>query len=219
GTVGRARRRHEAGGQFANGGFPHLRVVGEVVEGHEVEGGAPGPVRGVVAIEAVLLDYGPALVGLFAGAGRCCRACGHAKQPRCERSEASRTPGFFPPKHPDCHSPYLGESPDRRSSLILRPSHRNTLGKRSTQKGRCFMEPRSVPACLPAGSRCFAMWRVGPFLRPGCRMSPMRGRGEVAPSAAYIQSTREQNESKDLQCETTPIVSSDTVPDSLCSLF
>src|SRR5690606_25298751 len=80
-------------------------------------------------------------------------------------------------------------------------------------------EPARLRDCQPRGSRWVAMRRVGPFLRPDCRMNPMQGRGELAACAAYIGFPREQNESKDLQCETTPIVSSDTVPDSLCSLF
>ena len=76
-----AGRRHEACAQFAHGGFPHLRIAGQRVEGHRIECRATGPVGGVVAVVAVLLDEAPARVG-FILRGRCLRGPQRARRGR-----------------------------------------------------------------------------------------------------------------------------------------
>ena len=63
-----ARRRHQAAAEFLDGGFPDLGVLGDGVRGHGVEGYTARPVRGVVTLEAVVLDQFP--LGLAIGGGR-----------------------------------------------------------------------------------------------------------------------------------------------------
>ena len=54
-----ARRRHQAAAQLAHRLFPDLGVVAEALRRHRVEGDAAGPVRGVVALAAVLVEELP----------------------------------------------------------------------------------------------------------------------------------------------------------------
>ena len=68
----RARRRHEAGAQFAYCGFPHFGIAGQRVERHGIEGRAAGPVGGVVAVVAEFLDETPTSVGLILRRSRRC---------------------------------------------------------------------------------------------------------------------------------------------------
>ena len=48
---------HQAAAELVDRGFPDFRLLGGIGEVHRVQGQASGPVRGVVALAAVVLDH------------------------------------------------------------------------------------------------------------------------------------------------------------------